>query len=401
MTLFNTCLVIAASVAVVAVFDNFRMRRERMLVEPAWRTDWLSLIIAVFLPALVMYLSPLRHSFFAQSRVVMEHEVPLSHEPRIAPQAIEQDGVRLVLTDADTLRGNVSGALRASADTLPKGYYKLIPGLPGELVQQITDTVTNANVPFLVADQSCVLVGLAAPEAALRVTLKRGPHILYMGDSITDGGWGRSGGDDRPSEKRDNWDQNHLYGHSYMMLCASELQCLYQKLDLQCFNRGISGNTLDDLARRWGKDCLDLHPDVLSLLVGTNDVDRLYWPDNKASLDYEAWEAQYRSLLDTALQMNPELRLVLCTPFVAKVGWRGADKTFADRQQHIDQLAVIVRNIAGDYHATLVDFNSLFKCLYAAKPPRQDYWIWDAIHPTPAGHHQMSTLWLSSTRQLF
>ncbi len=41
---------------------------------------------------------------------------------------------------------------------------------------------------------------------------------------------------------------------------------------LRYYNKGISGNKVFQLAERWDKDCLDLKPDVLSILIGVNDI---------------------------------------------------------------------------------------------------------------------------------
>lgn len=123
-------------------------------------------------------------------------------------------------------------------------------------------------------------------------------RVLYIGDSVTDGGWGRSRGSALPSEKRNHGDLNHVYGHSYMMLCAAHYQSLLPYSGLEFLNRGISGNTLTDLEARWDKDVLALKPDVLSVLIGTNDVGE--WLKDHPSdegFDYQDWEGRYRALL--------------------------------------------------------------------------------------------------------
>ena len=86
-------------------------------------------------------------------------------------------------------------------------------------------------------------------------------RVLYIGDSVTDGGWGRSGGNMTPSNQRNLKDLNHIYGHSYMMLCAAHYESTQPYAGLRFFNRGISGNTLDDLKERWQQDVLNLKPD--------------------------------------------------------------------------------------------------------------------------------------------
>lgn len=228
-------------------------------------------------------------------------------------------------------------------------------------------------------------------------------RVLWIGDSITDGGWGNSGGDMRPSNERSHWDMNHIYGHSYMMLCASHYQSVYPNDQMQFWNRGISGNTLQQICDRWQEDCLDLKPNVVSLLVGTNDV-HFYLEEkartqeagsNVAAFDVHEWGARYRSLMHQTIEALPGVRLVLCTPFVAKAGWVGEAADFTEREQLVKQLAEAVRDIAQELDATLIPFDDLFSTLRKDLPTgNNSYWIWDGIHPTPAGHRQMADLWL-------
>jgi len=46
----------------------------------------------------------------------------------------------------------------------------------------------------------------------------------------------------------------------------------YPNYDLKILNRGISGDKVSDLKKRWEQDCLELNPDVVSILIGINDV---------------------------------------------------------------------------------------------------------------------------------
>lgn len=219
-------------------------------------------------------------------------------------------------------------------------------------------------------------------------------RVLYIGDSITDGGWGRSGGSAKASKDRNHTDLNHVYGHGYMMLCAAYYQSQWPDGDWLFWNRGISGNTLYQMADRWQEDALRLQPDVISILIGTNDVG-VYEQECKNNgntftvedFGYSEWERKYRHLLDTTRQVLPHADFVLCTPFVGKS--RGQV-----RMAITDSLAQIVRKIAVDYKATLVPFDNLFADLQKNEPTPK-YWIWDGIHPTAAGHQRMAELWES------
>ncbi len=221
--------------------------------------------------------------------------------------------------------------------------------------------------------------------------IKKGARFLFIGDSITDGGWGRSGGEMTPTEQRDTWDQNHIYGHSYMMLCAARMQSDHPEQQTQFFNRGISGNTLHDLQKRWKADCIDLAPDVVTILVGTNDVD--FHLNGKTPLDMQQWEHDYRQLLDQLLAAKPDVKIALATPFVAQVGRIGEADNYEKRKALIAECARIVRRIAADYHANLLDYEEMFNLLTTHHAA---YWIWDGIHPTAAGHQRMADLWLKS-----
>lgn len=223
--------------------------------------------------------------------------------------------------------------------------------------------------------------------------MAKGKRVLFIGDSITDGAWGNSNVWNATSEERNQTDMNHIYGHGYMMITASHYEALYPEEGWKFWNRGISGNTLEDLANRWQKDVLTLQPDVVSMLVGTNDVEQAM--NEGRTIDPEAWSKKLRSLLDETLKMNPETRFVLCTPFVAKAGWRGESESYSERQQMIASLVNVIHEISKEYHATLVPFDKAVEEAIASTPDLPvSYWIWDGIHPTPAMHYRMAEMWM-------
>src|SRR5258706_16021761 len=76
-------------------------------------------------------------------------------------------------------------------------------------------------------------------------------NFLFQGDSITDGNRGRSN------------DPNHILGHGYVFSIASRAGASFPGKGNLFYNRGISGNKITDLEKRWQTDTLDLKPDVL------------------------------------------------------------------------------------------------------------------------------------------
>ena len=227
------------------------------------------------------------------------------------------------------------------------------------------------------------------------VCMAKGKRVLFIGDSITDGAWGNSKVWNTPSEERNHSDMNHIYGHGYMMICASHYQGLYPQDEYVFWNRGISGNTLDDLSARWQKDAISLNPDVVSILIGTNDVDKALRKGN--TIDVDVWKAQYKALLDSTLSINPEVRFILCTPFVAKAGRMADTSDYNERELMISSLQIAIASIAQEYNAVLVPFDILVRDKITSNPDiPASYWIWDGIHPTPAMHYLMAQMWIDS-----
>jgi lysophospholipase L1-like esterase len=201
--------------------------------------------------------------------------------------------------------------------------------------------------------------------------------FLFQGDSITDGNRGR------------NEDPNHILGHGYCFAVSSRIGADFAPHGFQFINRGISGNSVGDLEKRWQTDTLDLKPDVLSLLVGINDVNALI--DGRAgALDARTFESVYRKLLTLCKNQNPDLLIVLGLPFFFASGWR--------KDQHEKwhpltlERADIVRRIAVDFNAVLLDYPGVFE--EASKRAPIDYWIWDGVHPTAFGHELMAREWI-------
>lgn len=274
-----------------------------------------------------------------------------------------------------------------------------------EMISHISDFIPNTacvsseglmplidySDPHFCTDSQIVL-GERYAQKVLENT--SGLRVLFIGDSITDGNWGNVCSP-KPSSERSLGDMNHIYGSGYMYLCASYYQGNYPEKEYDFFNRGISGNTLLDLEKRWKEDVIEMNPDVLSVLIGTNDIHHHLRSGNGKAFDFEVWERRYRALLDCSLKANPKLKIILAAPFVANTGNMRKSKNFAERDSMVRRCAAIVERIAHDYHAIYLPYNTMFDELLKTCPTSKDtYWIWDGLHPTPAGHRRMADMWI-------
>lgn len=228
------------------------------------------------------------------------------------------------------------------------------------------------------------IAGMLVPDMLLaekNKALKSGGNagrftILFQGDSITDGNRAR------------NTDWNHVMGHGFAYLIACRLWFDNIGKNLMFYNRGISGNKVKDLDARWQTDTIDLQPNVISILVGVNDVLAIV---NDTSPDtIGQFEEKYTSIILKTKTALPNARLVLCEPFILKLGH--VDTNTETWQKEIKLRQGSVRKLAKLHNAIFVGFQDLFD--EACKKAPSDYWIWDGIHPMPAGHELMARHWI-------
>lgn len=219
------------------------------------------------------------------------------------------------------------------------------------------------------------ITALAAEQSSGRART-----ILFQGDSITDGG------------RSYDQDWNHIMGQSFPYLISGRLWYDHPEQERMFLNRGISGNRIGDLRRRWQKDALDLKPDVISILVGVNDVFAVVKDKDPASV--QQFRLDYAALIEDTRAALPGVKIVLCEPFILPVGqvleqlklWQ--DETL--------QRAQVVKELAAKYQATFVPLQKEFEL--ACKRAKPAHWIWDGVHPMPAGHELIARQWIKTVK---
>ena len=207
--------------------------------------------------------------------------------------------------------------------------------------------------------------------------LQQGDVILFQGDSITDAGR------DRNTEANAN--NARTLGNGYPVLIAGELLNEHAKLNLQVYNRGISGHKVPDLDNRWQKDCIDLKPAVLSILVGVNDI----W--HKLNGRYEGTVETYQTGLAALLKKTqdalPDTTIVVCEPFALRCGAVN-DSWYPE----FDERRAAAKEVSQAAKTIWVPFQTMFDEAIAAGTEPQ-YWAGDGVHPTLAGHALMAQTW--------
>ncbi|MBO5363151.1 MAG: SGNH/GDSL hydrolase family protein [Clostridia bacterium] len=201
--------------------------------------------------------------------------------------------------------------------------------------------------------------------------------ILFLGDSITDMG--------RRREYDNLSDTAFSYGVGYPLFVAGELHRHPDRYEV--INRGISGDESVNLYARVCADVWSHEPDVLSILIGINDL--WHQVSLNAGVDLERYIKTYKILLDDTKKRLPNVKLILCEPFMLK--GCGTEKYYEHFKQ-IAGYAAAVKQIAEEYGAYFLPLQQVLS--EATARAREDTYLYDGIHPTAAGAKLIADEWL-------
>ncbi len=198
--------------------------------------------------------------------------------------------------------------------------------------------------------------------------------ILFQGDSVTDCG-------------RDYSNKGSL-GSGYAFLAAAEMGRKYPDKNINFLNRGVSGNRVVDLNRRWEEDCLQLNPTWVSIYIGINDVWRRYDDNDPTSI--EQFYEGYRQLIERTYE-HTDAKLILVEPFCLPV-----PKDRKIWREDLDPKIQAIRELAREFHTLYIPLDGLFASVSTQTDPA--YWAEDGVHPTAAGHALISKAWLETVQ---
>ncbi len=202
--------------------------------------------------------------------------------------------------------------------------------------------------------------------------------ILLIGDSITDMGRGRDCGDESP------W----AFGQGYPFILNSKFS-EKDPLKYSFLNRGISGNRIVDVYARIKSDIWNLQPDVMSVLIGVNDV----WHEigHQNGVEIDRFEKVYRMLIEDTKKALPNLKLMLLEPFVLK---GPATEEKYDQFLQVKEYAKVVKKLAEEYGLVFVPLQEEFD--RQAEKVGATTLLYDGVHPTIAGSTLIANEWVKA-----
>jgi len=178
------------------------------------------------------------------------------------------------------------------------------------------------------------------------------PRIVFLGDSITE-----------------DWITKDWIIHSRIPPSA----------DREYINRGISGQTTAQMLLRFRQDVISIHPAVVVILAGTNDI-----AGNTGATTLRMIEDNLRSMVELANANQIPVVLASLLP-ASDYPWRPGLQPAA----RVRAVNAWIEHYAQSTGATYVDFHSR---LTNAQGGMDAVFAADGVHPSAAGYAIMTSL---------
>ncbi len=184
--------------------------------------------------------------------------------------------------------------------------------------------------------------------------------ILFQGDSITDAGRGR--------------ENPHELGAGYPKYAAELIREDFPDTEFEFINLGISGNQTKDLVERLESDFIDIDPDIVSIMIGINDV--WHHAADRSWIPSEIFEQNYRTVL-SAVREKTSAKIIILEPYLLPVPDKENMREDLDRKIHI------VRKLAREFADVYIPTDGLFAS--GMVDAELDTFSADGVHPNETG----------------
>ena len=186
--------------------------------------------------------------------------------------------------------------------------------------------------------------------------------IVFQGDSITDAG----------RDKRNY----HNMGLGYPKYAAEHITAANPDVQFEFINQGISGNRTSQIFDRLYADALAFEPDVISILIGINDIWHRYGGNKIATTDAQI-ELNYRSILER-IRRESNAKIMILAPFLLD------KEPYAGMREDLARVLTIVRRLADEFADVFVPLDKHFEEALKTQPEPL-YYSKDGVHPNDNG----------------
>ncbi len=197
--------------------------------------------------------------------------------------------------------------------------------------------------------------------------------IVFFGDSITDC-------------DRDRNDDKSL-GNGYVKVLADKLRPIYPDMDIELFNKGVSGNEVCDLLARVQRDVIDLKPDAVVIMIGINNT--IHQFKYGKELNFEQFERDLVQLITMLKEAG--IVVVFLEPFLLPAPDKKRMRPVFNKELEI------IHRICAEKCDEFVAYDEMFNGLCESHPYSE--YSEDGVHPTFRGSNLIANTAIKAIRK--
>ena len=201
----------------------------------------------------------------------------------------------------------------------------------------------------------------------MALKIKNGQTVLFIGDSITDCGR-------RAAEKP--------LGNGYVKLFYDMLTIREPGKKVNIINKGIGGDTVTGMQKRWTDDVLFHKPDWLSIKIGINDL-HMTLRQHSETIPPELYRDAYNEILSRTKSKLPKCEILLIEPFYISLE-KSANSFRKSVLDTLPEYIAVVREMSRKYKTRLVKTHEMFQSFL--KHHEADTFCPEPVHPYLIGH---------------
>lgn len=202
--------------------------------------------------------------------------------------------------------------------------------------------------------------------------------IVLQGDSITDAG-----------RDRRNY---HDVGPGYAKYAVEHITTANPNVEFEFINQGIAGDRTSQLFDRFYRDAITFDPDIISILIGINDIGFRYHPNKKILTSDAQIELNYRSIL-TRIKNESHAKILIMSPFLL-------DKEPSEgMREDLERLLPIIRNLSAEFADAFIPLDKHFEEALKTQP-EPFYFSSDGVHPNEKGRIFLGKLYADAINSL-
>ena len=201
--------------------------------------------------------------------------------------------------------------------------------------------------------------------------------LIFFGDSLIEMGRNRD----------TNINNYSSYGRGFVFEVAAEL--FYAKPGYyEVVNRGIGGEKVTDLFARYEQDVITEKPDVLTNLIGINDIWAKIWCNTGTDLD--VYEETYLKMVNDIKKKLAKTKIILMEPFI--------EKGDAEKRELVHQYALAAQRVAKQSQSIFIPLQERLNEFF--KDGNQTQILYDGMHTNPGGARVLALKWLETFKAI-